>query len=227
MGFRHGSGQTRAVPVSASVLRWSVLLALVLYAVGLAGIVNTGARADEPSYAPPSVFAEPEPEGKSCPTAPEPLAEPPPPAEGEEEPEGEPPAEVDPVVRELRSQRIEAVESCEAQIGSSRELQRRLWWSAAELNRQTAAAETANEHLVELLDGSCGNPCAVLSEGGHVEVTGLEGGVGGIGESEMTELVSAIDAGAEASQVGLYLIAGLVISCFIGYCFWRTVQSGT
>jgi len=218
------------VPVSA--LRRAVLLTLVLYVSGLAVIATTGARADEPPYAPPSFFTEPEPEGKLCPAAPEPLAEPLPPGEGEE-----PAPEVDPLLRELRSQRIEATEICEAQTASAREVQRRLWWAVAEIRPDSGLLETVNEHLVGLIDGQCGNPCPTYAEGGHVDVTGLEGnpvevtgdfaGGGGMTEGQMLELVGSIDASGEASQGALYFLAGLVVSLFLGYCFWRTVLNGS
>lgn len=232
MSFRHGSGKTRAVPVSVPVLRWAVLLTLVLYTFGLVGIAATGARGDELPYAPPSFYVEPEPEGKPCPAAPTPLAEPPPPSEGEE-----PAPEVDPVLVELRALRIEAVETCEAQTASARELQKRFWWAVAEIEPLSGISETTNERLVSLIDGQCGNPCSTYAEGGHVAVTGTEGdpvqvvgdftGGGGIGEPEMTELVSSIDAGAEASQGGLYMIAGLIVAFFIGAALTRTVDRGT
>lgn len=224
-------------------------LALIvsLASCALLGVSASGARADDPApYEPPSFWPEPTAEVEDCPVAPEPIEVPEgepegggEEGEGEEEPPAEPPPAPDPILVELRHQRIEAAQVCRALADRADEQLRRQWWTVAELNRQSPFVEGINEHLANLDGAKCGSPCPVLIEGGHVNVTGLEdgpvevldvepGGEGsGMSEVQVAELVSAVDASGEASKAGLWFLAAVLLVGLLAYplyqafIFWR------
>lgn len=149
--------------------------------------------ADEPKpYVPPeSVYTEPvvEPELASCPEEPEDLS-----AEAEEYSDQ---------LIELRSGRIDAIRICRALAQREDLVARRLWWAVVEAAEGRGQRTVANERLATLLAEGCEGPCPVT-------VAAAEG--------ETAELVSSIDAGAEATRIALYLIAGLGVGAvlFVG-----------
>jgi hypothetical protein len=60
---------------------------------------------------------------------------------------------------------------------------------------------------------------------GTVKVASLEGEP--VVKMSAGELVDSVDAAGEASQAGLYLIAGLLAGLFVAACLWKVVDRGT
>jgi len=202
------------------------------------------ARADEPTaYAPPLDRAlEPElPEMAQCSTAAVPAIE-------EEEAEGE----VEPIAPELRELghlRLEQQEACKAQTDRLDRIVERLWWVTAQtlaLDRFDPAIAETNEWLehaadrdvkrnedLQVIRDSLSEPdisaLRAVFLGGYDDNKPIPvSGLGGEGDpAESAQLVSSIESAGEATQMGLYLLAGLMVGFFMGYLIWRTVNSGT
>jgi hypothetical protein len=221
-------------------------LVALLACCSLSWVAAGFALADEPTeyVAPVDRALEPElPEMASCPNVvPSGIEEEK--AEGEVEP-------ISPELRELAHMRQEAQQSCRAQTDRLDQVIERLWWvtsqelaldhpdagiaEADEWLKQAAARDETTQEDVHQLRGLFED--AFTDTGSHtlrhvllgseeslaVPVSG--GGEGGGKGTE--ELVSSIDAAGEASQAGLYLIAGLLAGLFVAGCLWKVVDRGT
>ncbi len=144
----------------------------------------------------------------------------------------------------LRQELVAAIgQSCRAQADRQDELIRRSWWIVTQLLGEHAEAVGAGEWLAQIAVGDEARNAdlqavkAVLEEGvlkaqlvgvdaeNPLPVSGLDGGEGS--PEETAELVAAIDAAGEGTSIGLYLVAGLIVSLFIGAALSRTVDRGT
>jgi hypothetical protein len=238
------------VPPAGSPVRWFLVASLAFCCLSLA--VGASARADEPTeYVPPADRAlQPElPELAQCPSAAVPEI-----AEEEAEGEVEP---VAPELRELGHLRLEQQEACKAQADRLDQVITRLWWVTSQtlaLDHPDAEQAETNEWLEELTAGTETRDEARNEDlhqlRGLFEDAFVDSGsrtlrhllLGGSEESEPfpvlgefeagpmevdPELVSSVDAAGEAVQAGIYMIAGLLVGCFIGYLLWRSVHNAT
>jgi hypothetical protein len=196
-----------------------------------------------PEYiAPADKALEPEmAELAACPTAEVPVL-------AEEEAEGEEVEPVAPELRELGHMRLEQQEACKAQADRLDQVIERLWWVTAQtlaLDRSDPGFAEANgwlEHLSQQDDARSVDLHMIreaLTEIGPGTLRSVllgsedEKALPVLGEFEAgpmeadPELVSSIDAAGEATQAGIYMIGGLLLGCFIGYLFWRSVHNAT
>jgi hypothetical protein len=188
---------------------------------------NVGLADAEPApYAPyegESTLPEPLP-NVPCPEPPEPAAE------GSEA-----------VTLETRNARIEAAETCRAQVAATMLVAERVWWVVTEQLRQheqgvselerlaayeplLSQLEPINNRLAdkidtEVVDWSAGtlpvhDAAAVAAEGENT----TEG-------TDATESIAAsVDAGAEATRSALWYLIGVAAGGFAAYCFYRQVM---
>ncbi len=202
------------------------------------------ALADEPSeYVPPADRAlQPElPEMASCPTAAVPVLA--------EEEFGEVPAEL----RELGHLRLEAQESCRAQLDRLDQVVTRLWWVTAQtlaLDREDPGLSEVNEWLSMLAEGGekqhdalvqiehsvehGGDGLPVVLEKQHLTeeealpVSGLSGGGGGGSSNKLTkELIATVEASGEGNQGALWMIVGVMVAAVVAYGLYRVAERNT
>lgn len=219
-------------------MRWFLVASLASSLLFLAAAAF--ARADEPSeyVAPADRALQPAlPEFAGCPEVVEETYE----------------AEDDLAARQITLFRGEFQKACKAQTERLDQVIERLWWvtsqmlaldhpepALTEVNEwlqqgatrdearnedlhqlrglfEDAFVDTGSDTLRHLLLGGAeeGEPLPVLGEfeAGPMEVD--------------PELVSSVDAAGEAVQAGIYMIAGLIVGCFIGYLLWRSVHNAT
>jgi hypothetical protein len=117
-------------------------------------------------------------------------------------------------LKELRDQRIETAKLCQAVSDRLDVANVRQAWLVLEAAAGREQRSLTNSQLAEMVESSCGVPCPV-------QVASDEPG-----EATGGELVSSVDAGAEASQVALYILIGLLVALPVGALIWRTVDRG-
>jgi len=192
------------------LLGWLSLLAVSLSFFAAAGTARAEGEEEEPppplAYSPPSGVVEPSfPEGQpSCPSLEVP------PYEG-----------TDDSAQQIRALRVESAESCAAVVGRLDRVRERAFWSASELfalrRGGSSDGEFMSAQLAEVLQDLEVTNQTLIEKG--VFVKGLSGGGGG---EELAEVVEAVDAGAEASKLALWVLVGVCLAQGIGMAIWRT-----
>lgn len=170
--------------------------------VGLLSLAASVAIAEEhPVYQPPSetVSEPPLPEGLAqCPAEP-----------GEYEGE-------DALAAELRANRAEQVEVCEAVTQRQEQLLERQWWLTAEAVDAREQRSLSNEKLTSLVQ-RLDSPLAVeWEEAQPVQESGAP--------AASEELVASVDASGEAVKEAVWFLAGLAVALFAGYGLYRQVM---
>ncbi len=156
-------------------------------------------------------------------------------------------AEDDLAARQVTLFRGEFQKACRAQTERLDQVIERLWWVTAQtlaLDRADPGLVETNEWLERLAEQN--EPRAAdlhlireaLTDVGSSTLRSLLVGAedekplpvsgGGEGGGEGTkEVVASIDAAGEASQAGLYVIAGLLAGLFLAACLWKVVDRAT
>ena len=200
----------RARPGQSLLVGFSLVLASWLLVGG--GVFVAQAVADEPPYTPPAEIASEPPAPEGQPSCPDLELEP---FEGEDAAAGE--------VRLLRG---ESAEACAAISDRLDRLRERTWWVVLEAVKAAQQREAANDRLEQLLEAeeapTCPAPCPVTIDGEDpIEVQNAAA------QQYNDELVSAVDASGEASKIGLWFVAGLIVAGLIGALIARSVDRGT
>jgi hypothetical protein len=167
--------------------RWSVvwprLLLLSLALLSALHLASSFAQAEPVEYEPPGEVVTEPPVGElpACPASPGPY-------------EGE-----DALVDELRANRAEQVEVCEALTARQEQLRDRFWWLTSE----------AVERLEEPLAVEWEEAQPVQQAGSSVEAEAI---------------AASVDASGEATKEAVWFLAGLAVALFGAYGLYRQVM---